>query len=74
VRAAVAAAVLRRRDADANSQAATFDGERLGADLLAWLPALREGGTRSRGAVSTAVIDAQCAALARDLMDAEPLP
>jgi hypothetical protein len=24
--------------------------------------------------VSTAVIDAQCAALARDLMDAEPLP
>jgi hypothetical protein len=73
VRAAVAAAVMRRRAADASNNATTFDGERLGTDLLTWLPALRESGMRSHSVVPAA-IDAQCAALARDLMDAEPLP
>ncbi|BCS35920.1 hypothetical protein TBR22_A51550 [Luteitalea sp. TBR-22] len=72
IRAAVAATVMRRRDGDATPTA--FDGDGIGADLLAWLPALRERGTRGAAGVPTAVLEAQCAALARDLMDAEPLP
>ena len=71
-RAAVASCVMRRRAGDAAPT--TFEGDAIADDLLTWLPALREPGRRSSGVVPAAVLETQCEALARDLMDAEPLP
>lgn len=70
-RALVAASVLRRKDGDI---APGFDGGAVGDDLLAWLPALREPGSRATHDGVAANVAAQGLALARDLMDAEPLP
>ena len=70
-RALVAGAVQRRRAADRTADA--FDGDALGDDLLTWLPAVREPGTRATATVASRVIAAQGDALARALMDAEPV-
>jgi hypothetical protein len=70
-RALVAASVLRRKDGES---APGFDGGAVGDDLLAWLPAMREPGSRATHDSATANVAAHGLALARDLMDAEPLP
>lgn len=70
VRALVAASVVRRKDAEA---AAVFDGESMADDLLTWLPAVREPGSRAGAADVTTIAGAQALLLARDLMAAEPL-
>ncbi len=70
-RALVAASLLRRKDGEI---ASGFDGGAVGDDLLAWLPAMREPGSRATHDGVTANVAAQGLALARDLMDAEPLP
>jgi hypothetical protein len=69
-RALVAASVLRRKDDDG----ATLDGESMADDLLTWLPAVREPGSRALPDGVSALVATQAASLARDLMDAEPLP
>ena len=50
-----------------------FDGEALGHDVLAWLPAVRGGGARSIGARSFADAASRGAQLAERLMAAEQL-
>lgn len=68
----LAASVLRRKEGEAT--AARFDGTAIGDDLLTWLPAAREPGARPSHPDLTATMCTQAAALARDLMAAEPLP
>jgi hypothetical protein len=70
-RALVAASGVRRKDGEA--AAAAFDGESMAEDLLAWLPAVREPGSRAGAADVITIAGAQAVLLARDLMDAEPL-
>jgi hypothetical protein len=69
-RALVAASIIRRKDGD---NAAAFDGESIAEDLLTWLPAVREPGSRAADVDVTSIASAQAVRLARDLMDAEPL-
>jgi hypothetical protein len=66
----VAASVARRKDGE---DLRAFDGESVGEDLLTWLPAVREAGSRATGADVTKVADAQAVLLARELMAVEPL-
>ncbi len=68
----LAASVLRRKEGEASP--AGFDGVAIGEDLLAWLPPAREPGARPSHGDYTATARTQAAALARDLMAAEPLP
>ena len=67
----VAASVLRRKDGNAR---ADFDGAAIAADLLAWLPLVREPGSRAMDGVSPDRVRAQGAALARRIMEVEALP
>jgi len=69
-RALVAASVLRRKDGE---DGAAFDGESIAVDLLTWLPAVREPGSRAAVTDVTTIAGAQALLLARDLMAAEPL-
>ena len=69
-RALVAASVVLRRDGE---DAATFDGDSIADDLLTWLPAVREPGSRAAGSDATAIAAAQAVLLARELMVLEPL-
>lgn len=71
-RTLMAASVLRRKDGE--SGRSELDGESLADDLLTWLPAVREPGSRASHDGVAALAAAQAATLARDLMDAEPLP
>ena len=64
--------MLRRKDGEAAP--AGFDGSSIGTALLGWLPMVREGGSRSAREDVKPRVTAQAVALARDLMDAEPLP
>ena len=66
----VAASVARRKDGEGSP---AFDGESVGEDLLTWLPAVREAGSRATGVDVTRVADAQAVLLARELMAVEPL-
>jgi hypothetical protein len=68
----VAASVLRRKDAERTP--AGLEETSIGHDLLGWLPVVREGGSRSGRDDVKPRVAAQAVALARDLMDAEPLP
>lgn len=70
-RALVAASVMRRKDGE--EAATAFDGEAIADDLLTWLPAVREPGSRAAATDVTAIASAQAVLLARDLMAAEPL-
>jgi hypothetical protein len=70
-RALIAASVLLRKDGDGR---ADFDGAALATSLLAWLPAVRESGSRATQDGATAKVAAQGLTLARALMEAEPLP
>jgi hypothetical protein len=69
-RALVAASVVLRRDGE---DAAAFDGDSIADDLLTWLPAVREPGSRAAGSDATAIAAAQAVLLARELMVLEPL-
>jgi hypothetical protein len=71
-RALVAASVMRRKDAEDAADA--FDGESIAEDLLTWLPAVREPGSRAVDVDVTAIARTQAVRLARDLIAAEPLP
>ena len=44
------------------------------ADLLTWLPVMREPGSRAAHDTVSGRVAAQGVALARELMEAEPLP
>ena len=70
-RALVAASLVRRKDGEGSD---AFDGEAVGDDLLTWLPAVREPGSRATHDSVSGRVAAQGIALARDLMEAEPLP
>ena len=70
-RALVAASVVRRKDGE--DLPGNFDGESIGDDLLAWLPAVREPGSRAAAVDVSRMADAQAVLLARDLMAMEPL-
>ena len=70
-RALVAASAIRRKDGE--SAAAAFDGESIAEDLLTWLPAVRESGSRAAGIDVTTIAGAQAVLLARELMAVEPL-
>lgn len=70
-RSLVAASVLRRKDGESLDH---FDGQAVGEDLLAWLPAVREPGARATHDAVSGRVAAQGVALARALMEAEPLP
>jgi hypothetical protein len=70
-REVVAAGVLRRKTGEALGRG--FDGEGLASDLLAWLPAVREPGTRATAASAGPAAARHGVALARQLMEAEPL-
>ena len=70
-RALVAASVVRRKDGEGSP--AGFDGESIGDDLLTWLPAVREPGSRAAAVDVTRIADAQAVLLARELMAMEPV-
>ena len=70
-RALVAASVIRRKDGE--HAPGGLDGESIGDDLLTWLPAIREPGSRASAVDVTRIADAQAVLLARDLMALEPL-
>lgn len=70
-RALVAASVLVRKD---GNRRADFDGAALARSLLAWLPVVRESGSRATQDGVADRIAAQGLSLARALMEAEPLP
>jgi hypothetical protein len=69
----IAAAVMRRKAGELAGR--DFDGGALAADLLTWLPVVREPGTRAAGAPAAATGDAaqHGVALARHLIEAVPL-
>ena len=68
----MAASVLRRKDGECGRSG--LDGESLADDLLTWLPAVREPGSRASRDGAGVLAATQAATLARELMDAEPLP
>ena len=71
-RSLVAASVLRRKDGQ--TAPTGLQGEAIADDLLTWLPAVREPGSRASRDDVAGRVAAQGVTLARDLMDAEPLP
>ena len=70
-REVIAAGVMRRKAGEALGRG--FDGEGLASDLLEWLPAVREPGTRAARAEASPEAASHGMALARHLMEAEPL-
>ena len=68
----IAAGVMRRKAGELTGR--DFEGDALAADLLTWLPVVREPGTRAASGPAPATGAAQHGiALARQLMEAEPL-